>query len=712
VLERIEVIVGSNGAMQTAAKLLHENSLITQRKINYSFVERVKDCLVTGSNGAAPEIMFLPLAILDERTRGHLMVFNQACDALLVKDFGALVRFRFKASGLTRRNAAALASVTLAQMKNWNMRRSIFPTDMTPVQALNLDRVLGANGEIIAAYAAMSQYSVFAVKMTVADKLLGKTTFGHLLRRCWRRANLTLQELLDQVESQTGIKITPSVISRWCCGLALPFANKEAAIEVIDKLCGFDKKLITAWKDAKPRPFYSKYRFARGDGNWPNQLYRELIDIFRWKSEGDEYEVEEEEDYFVGDDDEINEEALASKGKWRKATQELFVEFAEQFFGYLLRLKHDGTLVDEHAVPPVKEQARLASGMKFWTGSLSFSLMAEWKFIEGFYDFVRGRTDRTYYTMADLNHTKTLLCLYHAYMPFLAVKSAEEPYWVAKFSVPLAALAPLSGMTPNLDLAKRHLWQQQLDEAVGGAWNFLRTKQFKREPFRGKVQPLLDREVAMWVIAGEIEDRLKAMPLQVMCVKTAIELRRLAIAALLWARCFRPMTLMRLELMEVFLEGDRVGVDIPADKLKNDGKGDSAGGIKGHLANIEWFFTAIGRWKKEGRPYILKQVQALGGRDDGAFFTGARFGCHQNPGEEISAKTLYHDVVSIHGYPPYGQRYLFASAAWLDNATIEDIAATLKHNPDITRRFYQEATEVQKTARANTAMAALLACGG
>jgi hypothetical protein len=103
----------------------------------------------------------------------------------------------------------------------------------------------------------------------------------------------------------------------------------------------------------------------------------------------------------------------------------------------------------------------------------------------------------------------------------------------------------------------------------------------------------------------------------------------------------------------------------------------------------------------------LRHDLAKGGKDAKSFFTGVCIRSDQQPGGPVSKDTLHDDVISIHGYPPYGQRYLFASAAWIANASIDDIANTMGNLPATASKFYQEATELQKTARANKAMAAL-----
>ena len=106
------------------------------------------------------------------------------------------------------------------------------------------------------------------------------------------------------------------------------------------------------------------------------------------------------------------EDDLTAIGRWRLATKELFVEFAEQLFGYALLVREDDTIAKPISEQPASNQARpVEEKMKFSRGSPSFTLMADWELVEGYYEFVQARVGRTYYTMSELNRTKTLLSL-------------------------------------------------------------------------------------------------------------------------------------------------------------------------------------------------------------------------------------------------------------------------------------------------------------
>lgn len=703
-LENLGKLRGSNSAVAVAKRLLSENGLKAQQRIDYAIVDALSDYLQGGGKAPVTHVGFLPPSVLDAETGDQLKQFVVACRALLVTDFGEILRMGLKSCRLTKKCAASQACVPFAKLNNWTRRRSKFPTDMAPEQALRLESVLSGNGEIIAAYVALSQYSAFAVKPNLVETALGTTSFRQRLRRCWRGTKYTKEGLLNEVKQQTNISISPSLFSHWCAGLGVPSLEKEPAIVCLDNLCSFGGQLIADWRKANPRQIYTEYRSARKC--WPASAKAELHILFCAKpGENEAMDMEKMADGESFDDE--SEDALNENCRWRRATRELFAEFVEQFFGYLLVRSSDGNVVQprQHgtSVQPLRT-------MEFEKESLSVTLLCDWDLVEKLFKFVQTRTGRTVYTMSELNRTKTLLSLYTRYMIRFAEDATRHPYWIARHAEQVESGAEKEFLNLVEKEVKRKWWQKQLELASAGAWSFLRNGAFERVQTRQGVQALLDRNVAMWSLAAEIEARVMALPLQVLCLKTAKEMRRLAIAALLWARCFRPGTLLRLDLDKILLlDDERVQILLEEEDFKNNGKGGSAGGLKGKLPNIHWFFIALRRWKKEGRRFIMNQIQARGGKDDNSFFLSLPY---PNGGKAISASTIHDDVLAVHGYPPYGHRRLFGSAAYISGAPIDNISLTLKNTPAVALAFYATATEAQKTARASKAVAGLLACGG
>jgi hypothetical protein len=61
---------------------------------------------------------------------------------------------------------------------------------------------------------------------------------------------------------------------------------------------------------------------------------------------------------------------------------------------------------------------------------------------------------------------------------------------------------------------------------------------------------------------------------------------------------------------------------------------------------------------------------------------------------------------------PYGQRHLFATAAWIAGLQVKDIANAMHNTPPIAAGTYINASPEQKKQLGNRAFAALLEGGG
>ena len=120
ILGRIAAITGDPEPLHTAKKLLAENAHSVGRKIDYLFVDGVNECIENGNNAAAPHILYLPLALLDDMLKSHLKLFVQACRAMLVGDFGALLRTWRKSSRMTMANLAAQSGVPGGQLRSYD----------------------------------------------------------------------------------------------------------------------------------------------------------------------------------------------------------------------------------------------------------------------------------------------------------------------------------------------------------------------------------------------------------------------------------------------------------------------------------------------------------------------------------------------------------------------------------------------------------------
>jgi len=200
-------------------------------------------------------------------------------------------------------------------------------------------------------------------------------------------------------------------------------------------------------------------------------------------------------------------------------------------------------------------------------------------------------------------------------------------------------------------------------------------------------------------VASAVEALLEKMPLQILCRKSAVLSRRLAVTALVFARSFRPGTLQSLRSTQVQVTaGGKVKLSIPPRQFKNKGKGGSRGGVEGVLPDIEWIHKAVLLYRNQGRPFLVRRASGTGQGDAGFFFTPAS---GQRPGEKMGKKSLGHDAMVTLGYAIYGQRYLTANDAWSKEIQVESLAANLQNTAPIAKRVYARATPAQKGRRAN-----------
>jgi len=662
-----------DNAERVAMNLLEENGRAAREAIDYAWIQPLDDFLKSGKLADAPGVKYLEVAARDRSVKSHVRTFVRACQALAEHDFSEVLRWWRAAAGLSVGEVAAQCGVPMKKLKIWLRKEARFTTDMPAEIALRLDDALGANGAVLAAYAATTQDAAFTITPPIMDKILNQMSFGRLLRRC--RRGLSKRALLLEVKKRTGITVSESLFSKWECKQLLPSLDNRETVLALDKICGAEGKLAEAWEKEQPRSVKSAYGFSFKD--WPEKLRAHYDRIRLYKT--------------------TNPEKLPrSKGyggdRWGIPSQLRFRGFAGRFFGYLL--------------------ARRGADEKFDASTLSFSLLCRWDLVEEYFRFVQERNGRLNWTGEEKNETKTLLNLYVCFFPKLATDVAGEPHWNGKLPVTKTeTVDPILAVTREVPIeALADQWAEQLRLTRERAKLFLglNKKNFQVRRLNAKIGPLLAAKIGLWRILAELKEQVLRAPLQITSLKAAVRCRKQTETLLLFARSLRPATIRSVSLNEIGNHG--VEASIPSDKIKPKGKGGGKGGLQGKLSELPWFSMAMERWIKLGRPYILNLCE--GDSDVGSLFTASPLGPKHPRGGPISEKTLADDILSVLGYSPYGQRHLFATSAWIAGLQVKDIANAMHNTPSIAAGTYIDASPEQNKQRGNRVFAALLERGG
>lgn len=649
--------------LRDCSKFMVENGLNPDDSIDPSVVALVDAFLDTGNPLDAPAINYLDIAAADRSVKSHLRTFVRACQVRHVGRFGMVLNSYRTALGVTQKKIASTLGVPVPMVKGWlrPWTSSGFSV-ITPVQALELDDLLHADGVIVAGYAALSQHEAFRIERPVLDKILRLTTFGQTLRQA--RAGLCKRKLLRQVAAISGMSIAEGLLSRWECGIAKPCRDMQEAILAIDKICNAGGRLVQAWEDECPQVVAKSYKFPYSD--WSERLRRQDKRIELCKT--------------------TNPERLPrTKGRgsdrWGEASRKRFRWFSERFFGRVLKL------TDPEGKP------------RFTASTLSFSLMCQFEFVEHGLEF-----------------SGTLANLWRCYFPFIATDVETEEYWQGRLPTVRIESRRLG---PGLVIESRkeltginEQWSEQVRLTAERAKEYLSGRRGSRRPLNKKIIAALDAQVEMQNIVREIEAIADRMPLRTTTRRCAIKWRKLLKAALTCAGTFRPETVRLLGLGEILPVNESVRAEIPADKLKNRGQGGSQGGVHRTLSELPWLYKVLRGWLDHGRPFLMQRALARGERDSDCLLVAAETKRGRIAGSTICAKTLAQDIKSMLGYSPYGQRHLFATVAWLAGLTVEQIANAMQNTPLIAAKHYQHLTAAQRTARSQTVFEELLKAGG
>lgn len=586
---------------------------------------------------------------INSRVRDLVRAGRSLCET----SFSEALRRCLKASGLKYEEVTQKLGIPVEKLYAWLARNDGFVADMSPEGAKLLDGILGAKRQIFSVFAAMTQHLASDPIKSAKAQILGETSFGNLLQKLRVQSGLKKGEIIQRVEEKTGLSIYQTRLAMWEMGIGHPCEEMGPVITALDEIYNASHSLLDKWQEGGPRHSRTEYsvRFA----DWPERAKAQWKELDKFQKNRKRMAVEK------APAAEFPRKMKVRRGWSREASAEILKAFSEGFFGFLETEK------------------------SFSREELSLSLLCQWGLVQAYFDFVRSRCGRKLHGVYQKNIAKELMSLYRAFMRFLVRDIAAEAHWA---KLPFSGtedeeIAP--GVTRTIDLnfgSIEAAWVRHLELAWRQAKHFVRRTKFAPSSYVDKSQALLDIAATLEQISDAIETVFAQMPTRILCRKMAILSRRLAVAALLIARSFRPGTIRRLKINWVELHGNEIRVRIPEKAFKQGGRGGSKKGVNGPLPNIPWVHAALKLWIEQGRPFLMGN----GCKDDGYFITGGIVKKRGN-GVKISASAMNVDALVILGYSAYEQRYLFASDAGLSGVSPDETANAMQNTRDLVRSY-------------------------
>ncbi len=591
----------------------------------------------------------------------------RAGKSLFEPSFAEVLRAHLKASGCTYSEVAKQAGVDLGKLYTWLVFSQRFVGDMTVDQAKQLDIVLRGERRFFSVFAAMSQLSVFTPMKSAREAILGEDSFGTMLRQLRIRSGLNTREVLRQVLSLTTIEVDSARLHMWEQGIGHPCEDAKPIIHALDQIYAAQGALISKWQAGNPRASRTEYSLEKE--KWPKRTQDQFDQLERSQANR---RLRRPESYLAR---ELPSGKKILRGWSSEASVELFQAFCEGYLGYL---------------DAEKIIAR---------SDLSLTLLCDWHLVISYFDFVRVRSGRKLHGVHQRNIARELLSLYRPFMPSLVNDAASETHWakLSSESPEDESIAPGVTRTKILKFNSfKEAWVRHLELTWREAKHFDRRTRFAPSSYVGKSQALLDIAATVEQISDAVAAIFALMPIRILCRKSAILSRRLAVAALLVARVLRPGTIRKLKVSWVKVVNGVVRVRIPEEAFKQYGLGGSKAGINGKLPPIPWVHSALKLWIEQGRPFMVREG---GGNDLGFFLTGA----HQTRrlGAKLSASGLDADALIVLGYSPYEHRYLFSTDAALHGVAPEDTGNTMQNTAGLAVR-YNKGTPIAKAKFAKT----------
>jgi hypothetical protein len=539
-----------------------------------------------------------------------------------------------------------------------------------------MDEVLGSTGKLIALYAALSQHVSLKNHSPAMNEVLNLNSFGALLRRKRIALELTLSDV-SRAMAAVGIPVSDDQLCGWECEYNKPPKEMSQAVLALDEMLRCDGILVISWDEQTCRGPLPPYALRFSD--WPPKLQTQFELLAEFKQR--EY---------------CNTPGLSDPGHWASpASKSRALETLERIFGFLL---------NNRCMP---------------REALSMTLIADFTLITAFFDFVRNRMSRDDYSYDAEIIARVIKNWYVYYYPDLLDDACDEEYWIR--NMPKEAEG-VHEVVPGVSRPyKRELtsikarWRYQIFAATGKCTTFLKSGKFSRANLGKSAEPLFKHPGALSQMAEILADQIHALSGRVSCVDAAIHVRRLTQAVVLIARCFRPETLLSLQMNHADIHSDgRVWLDVPPELYKQKGQGGSKLGFHGYLADFDYMHEVVRRYINDARPFLVGDPQARGHHDAGYLFTPA---CNENrrngvnsliPGGPLSHELLRRDVRSVLGYAPYAQRHVFSTEALFFDLISDEAAEVLANTSRMIDLHYNQGRPEFKMEVANRGIETLL----
>lgn len=656
-----ETTIRSNVSVpQAFLKLQHKD---LEAEVDPEFVDVLRNALEAKN---LARFALSSAAAADPSYRSRLAGLVRGFDALSLVSFEPTLKLCLRnaksTQGLSYQQVADKMNIHRNKLAGWLAQVSGGISNMTPAEALQLDDIGAAHGELFAAYVALSQDTPRPAAPAM-PQILGRDTFATLLQRNRANRGWTMADVAVKLLANTRVTVDHTRLYRWEQGHGAPAQSMRVVVEALDLIFAANGQILAAWEAGVPARDYSAYALRRS--GWPPQLQQQFITLV---------------EYMTTNPNDWPKSTAPGAGQWSgTATEAKVQELFERFFGYL------------------------TSEQGFAVTSLSLTLTAEWSLVQGYLDFVRTRTGREDYSIDAAVSVRILLALIRWFLPHLAATVAEESYWDARLPVSAQEKMVLArGLTHDFEIplvTSEERWQRQLFEVEKQAQTFLHKAPIRKGGALGKsAEPLHAVPDAIGQLALHVAELAAELPLRILTPDAALYLRQLTEVVLILSCCFRPETLLTLRDNQVILPSDRsVQLKLPEDQFKTKGRGGSQLGINGELPNYSFILDTVRRWKLEGRPVLVQKGLRLGMKDEGYFLTPRYVACQDRTssrtiGGPICHETLRRDVRTVLGYAPYAQRHLFGTEAWLKGIGHEETAKVLMNTANMVEMFYAQKT--------------------
>jgi transcriptional regulator with XRE-family HTH domain/integrase len=635
-------------SLSVARKFLKDNGQQEADEVPIEFVHKLERAVeVDFELQDNPQLVLGDTA--DSAYRTRIRAILRAYRTVTGAEFQEILHQLLRQSDRTENEIATAAGISPGSLQK--LKRNLDLASFDEKAVLTLDKVLAASGKLIAAFSAIVMSKQRPSQIVL--KLAGQITFGADLRQRREKALLSLSELADKVA------LPRMTLSAWERGIGLPSLERRRMVEKLDHELKCDGKLVLTWLDMKPakqnlagRPY--RLPFAR----WPERLKRQWQRL---------------EDFETKNSLQLDRKRCEP---WSPATVKIVLRFIEFVMGSIL----------------------LQTGMR--AEELSLFLLCEWRFIKGWLDFRRERTGNAFYSHSQ----EQIIALYSSwlceYFPPLWQEAIADPFWTNKLPNTVSLeidLAPGVGITRTQEFVlanDKERWAAVVGEAHRKACKFAANEKIVKGSYTKRVQPFLDSKSTIKEIGTILSEAIADLPAKLRGKGIAVHCRRLAECALLIVRAFRKGTVERLRYEHVLMVGGGVGLDCPAEIMKNREP------VKGPLPDVPWLHKIIRRYRNEARPLLI------GSREDtGLFFVTKR-------GGSVRVQAVYNDALIVLGVNPHAVRYVVATDGHRQGLSDDELAELLGHDPKMTREIYRKIDAEDRNAKANRTAADLFGANG